>query len=224
MRPRPLRIAALNAALALALSACGGGAAPNAPDSPAVEAQAKVAYDGARASDDPQALLDVHQRFPKAPSGKKALFLAVDRLSTEAEKLAKGCKDDEARKILTTIAGYVTDEPSVDEKVDALKEKVEKNRRRCRMATLDEAIEAAVKAWDWPKVFTLVDDEQLPKDLDAKTVERKRAELKKQWLRAIDKTVSEIVKRRSAGLVIDDYRQAWLAAIDPKGYPEDLRD
>lgn len=222
LRRRPL---ALSFALSLAaLSACGGAPPPQAPDGPEVENQARVAYERAKDQEDPEKLLDVYQRFPQAASGKKALYLGVDRLSTVAEKLAKACKDDEARKLLSTIAGYVTEEPAVDSKVDALKEKVEKYKRKCRLDALDESIATAAKELDWPQAFEAIDDDDLAKDLDAKTISRKREEVKKLWLASIDKTLADIVKRRSAGLVIDEHRKGWLASIDPKGYPEDLQD
>jgi hypothetical protein len=218
------RAPALLLSLLLALGACGGPPAPNAPDSPEIEAEAKVAYDHAKSSEDPSKLLDVWQRFPKAPSGKKALFVAVDRYAVQAEKSARACKDDEARKILSTVAPYVTDEPSIDSKVDGIKEKVEKYKRKCRLDALDDAIEAAAKEWDWPKAFEAVDDDALAKDLDEKTISHKRDDVKKRWLAHLDRTLAEIVKRRSAPLVIDEHRQAWLSSLDAKNYPEDLRE
>lgn len=227
MTPSRLRRIPLALALAasiVALGACGGAPEPNAPDGPEVENQARVAYERAKDKDDPQALLDVYHRFPQAASGKKALYMGVDRMSTQAEKLAKACKDDEARKLLTEMAGYVADESAIDSKVDALKEKVEKYKRKCTLDALDASIEAAAKDLNWPKVFEAIDDDDLAKEIDAKTIGRKREEVKKRWLAAIDGTLADIVKRRSAGLVVDEHRKGWLASIDPKSYPEDLQD
>jgi hypothetical protein len=213
----------LTASLA-SLAACGGAPEPNAPDGPEVENQARVAYERAKDKEDPQGLLDVYHRFPQAASGKKALYMGVDRMSTQAEKLAKACKDDEARKLLTEMAGYVADEPAIDSKVDALKEKVEKYKRKCTIDALDADVDAAAKDLNWPKAFEAIDDDDLAKNLDAKTIGRKRDEVKKRWLGAIDGTLADIVKRRSAALVVDEHRKGWLASIDPKSYPEDLQD
>jgi hypothetical protein len=217
-------LAALPCALALSLFACGGGPDPKSPDAASLEAQAQAGYERAKDKEDAQPLLDVYQRYPKTTAGRKALFVGVDKLSVQAEKLAKACKDGEARDILTTIAGLSAEETSIDSKVDALKEKVEKYKRKCRLDALDAAIDAARKDLDWPKAFEAIDDEDLAKDIDGKTIGRKRDDVKKAWLAAIDKTLGDIVKRRSAALVIDDHRKGWLATIDPQSYPEDLRD
>lgn len=210
--------------LALALAACGGGPDPSHPDPASLEAQAQAGYDLLKDKDDPQPLIDLYQRYPKTAAGRKALFVGVDKYSTQAEKLAKACKDAEARNILTTIAGLSADETSIDSKVDALKEKVEKYKRKCRLDALEASLEAAKKDMDWPKVFEVLDDEELAKDIDAKTIGRKREDVKKVWLAALDKTLADIVKRRSASLVIDEHRKGWLASIDPQSYPEDLRE
>jgi hypothetical protein len=215
---------ALPLALALSLAACGGGPDASHPDAHSLEAQAQAGYDVLKDKDDPQPLIDLYQRYPKTTAGRKALFVGVDKYSTQAEKLAKACKDTEARDILTTIAGLSADETSIDSKVDALKEKVEKYRRKCRLDALEASLEAAKKDMDWPKVFEVIDDEELAKDIDSKTIGRKRDDVKKAWLAAIDKTLGDIVKRRSAALVVDEHRKGWLASIDPKNYPEDLRE
>ncbi len=224
-------LASLSRALPLALplalaglAACGGGPDPNHPDPTSLEAQAQAGYDRLKDKDDPQPLLDLYQRYPKTAAGRKALFVGVDKYSTQAEKLAKACKDTEARDILTTIAGLSADETSIDSKVDALKEKVEKYKRKCRLDALDADIEKAKKDWDWPKAFEAIDDDDLAKEIDAKTIGRKREDVTKVWLATLDKTLADIVKRRSAALVIDEHRKGWIASTDPKSYPEDLRD
>jgi hypothetical protein len=185
------------------------------------EEDAKHAFDAAKAKDDVDALLAVHARFGALPSGKEALRVAAQMLVDQSHGALAKCDETTARALVGRLGPLTLKDKQIDKLYDDMEAFVVTEHRRCALLSLDDDLDKAKEAWDWPKVFERIASER---EVDGATVKTRRLDAIAQWKKLLDKTVREIVEKKSVSSVVGDKRQKLERAVNDLILPPELAD
>jgi len=211
---------AFAALVSLTLFGCPSPEAPKPPpQKPVTEEEARDAYDRAKKKKDPDALLEVFNKYPKLKSGKSALKMAARLLRDAALESAEECDEPAAKGSLAKIAPYTSDDTEIDSLYDEVNAAVKREKARCALKSVDADVKKAEEAWDWPRAFNRIKSE---KEAEGGALKKRREELTARWAKWIDGTLTKIVEKKSVLGVVGDKRALFLDSVDSGKLPDEL--
>jgi hypothetical protein len=213
------RFARLVVAATLFLTACPASEPAKPPPHEPTEAEAQAELEAAKGKKDGLALIDVFNKYPKFAAGKKALNLGVRKLLEKAIERAEACDEPGAAGALAHVAPYTTDDSAIDEAYDETKTTVGKEHQRCQLDRLDEEVKKSEAAWDWPKVFSRISSE---KEADGGELKKRRLQATDRWRTWLDKTLEQVIAKKSFAAVLGDKRDQFEDSTDPEQLPPEL--
>jgi hypothetical protein len=202
----------------LSLTDCSPSEPAKPPPHEPTEAEAQAELEAAKQKD-AIALIDVFNKYPKLEAGKKALRLGVRKLLEKAIASAEACDEPGAAGALAHVAPYTTDDASIDEAYDETKTTVGKEHQRCQLDRLDVEVKKAEAAWDWPKAFARISSE---KEAEGGELKKRRVAATDRWRTWLDKTLEQVIAKKSFSSVVGDKRDQFEDSIDPEQLPPEL--
>ncbi|MGZ3476049.1 MAG: hypothetical protein ACXWUG_18980 [Polyangiales bacterium] len=213
-----LRFARLALIASLLFVGCSPSEPPKPPPHEPTEAEAQAELEAAKQKDG-IALIEVFNKYPKLESGKKALRLGVRKMLEKAIESAEACNESAASGALAHVAPYTTDDPSIDEAYDETKTTIGKEHQRCQLERLDADVKKSEAEWDWPKVFSRISSE---KEAEGGALKKRRIDATDRWRTWLDKTLEQVIAKKSFAAVMGDKREQFDDAVDPEQLPPEL--
>lgn len=217
MRPLVVTLACI----ALGLAGVLGCPAPEPPKKPAppapTEAEAKAELDKAAAVGTPEALLAVHEHYPKFPSGQLAQRKAATILVDRVREQAKACDMAAARGGLAIVAPLTLDDVEINARYDETLKELDRTEAHCQTVALDRDLSQLEAKRDWSGVF---DRLAAAGELGPAVLDPRRTKVAGDWRAYLDASVREVVQRKRFD---GDKRAELEAAVEIAQVPSDLQ-